>query len=92
MIKATPTQVLLQLVGCEVYDSCLCGHCVYKGLWTKEKDFFVEQRLLLSKSLMLIHVLILFLLALGVCTTDVTSTIYRVLQVGCIELTGQQQQ
>ena len=23
MIKATPTQVLLQLVGCEVYDSCL---------------------------------------------------------------------
>ena len=38
MIKATPTQVLLQLVGYEVYASCLCGHRVYKGLWTKEKD------------------------------------------------------
>ena len=46
-----PTQVLLQLVGCEVIDSCLRGHRVYKILWTKEKDFFVEQRLLLSKSL-----------------------------------------
>ena len=50
MIKATPTQVLLQLVDGEVYDSCLRGHRIYKGLWTKEKDF-VEQRLLLSKSL-----------------------------------------
>ena len=51
IIKATPTQVLLAAVGCEVYDSCVCGHRVYKDLWTKEKDFFVEQRLLLSKSL-----------------------------------------
>ena len=50
MITATPTQVLLQLVGSEVYASCLRGHRIYKGLWTKEKDFFVEQRLLLSKS------------------------------------------
>ena len=50
MIKATTTQILLQLVGCDVHDPCLHGHRVYKGLWTKEKDFFVEQRLLLPKS------------------------------------------